>query len=416
MRIARPRADRGIAPKFELPGALNFILFYDILFYMMDERKKTIAALEEKKKEAGAVLNGTYKALGESLVLKCRKDGGELPVRIEKLAALVPESHENYIAYCRLGEKITKNKDAVLQCEEHLQASLEIDKQISEKEIEQRKTKAELALLHLKLGKLAMEDPGLRGTAPNRAQYTLIEERIAAKEKKLGDIAEQTNANFFRKLGNAAQSLTARALLSRDKDALDGEARTAGEYYAANYTGPLGNDANSALGDTFSETLFMQKLEAEIDNEIRGFKIEKQKHSEVWHADGTANKKIERLNSEVAHYHNMQNDIYILLGKNIDLYKFKCADANILNQILSEEEILQLEKIQTIKNDIAEFDNQITKLNASLLIDEERAAIAKLERSIQALHLTIAASEEKISRFEEDIKEANERISKLESM
>jgi hypothetical protein len=381
----------------------------------MDERKRTITELTDKKNSYLSMLDGFFSDLAKSYITRALAGLSpttvSLPEEIEKLCRLENGVLDNYSVFCSLEEKSAICRAEISETRNAYTKSIETGTLITEKETDSRGNRRELKLLYIKLGKLILREETLSAVIPNRSAYVLVMKKIAQKEKRLSDIAAENSerANFLRKIGNGVESITARALLSKDHETLDRLAEIAGEQFAAVYTDltlPASGENAGAVTDTLSETLFMKKLIDEIDKEIADLKVDKQKTTDNWRIDGTSNRKIERLENEIKQNDAEIRKIFSAIGTRI-------ASNGSLELAANENELLS--KISGLKSEITEYENQIEKLEASLIIDEERETVSKLERKIAELKVTIAESENQIEKTRLAITEANTRIAQLEN-
>jgi septal ring factor EnvC (AmiA/AmiB activator) len=80
---------------------------------------------------------------------------------------------------------------------------------------------------------------------------------------------------------------------------------------------------------------------------------------------------------------------------------------------MNETDIQLLENIRKGRKAIQEYGREIEKLKASLAIDEEKAAIVKIEKAIKDHAEQIRTSEEAIIDLTRQIEEARARIEEL---
>jgi septal ring factor EnvC (AmiA/AmiB activator) len=81
--------------------------------------------------------------------------------------------------------------------------------------------------------------------------------------------------------------------------------------------------------------------------------------------------------------------------------------------LLDEDDLLSLEKIALLHTDIGSYEEEITKLKASLEIDEKKREIQKLETAITEQQRRIAAAETAIAEYKQKITAAQARIEEL---
>ncbi|MDR2078627.1 MAG: hypothetical protein LBP74_02755 [Treponema sp.] len=370
----------------------------------MDERKKTISELEEKRRETQGTVGSLLEKLGKNLLAWLDKEeAGSFPDELEE--------------YRRILGEITKSEESIRRIEADTLRLKDLEGEISGKEKESSVKTKELSVLYVRLGEGILETSF---AAAYKEQAEALVQKIQSLEDRLRELDEGKHINIFTWIGNNTQGMVLRSLITKSQTSLEWVYMEAGEkYFSHHEQGTADNPDNSAIGDLLDQVSGIRRELAEIDESLTRLRNERRKISDSLGVDGRSRttgpaKKVKTLERHISHAREQLIGIYIRFGTHF---------ADIVEEGSSEEEALlqtknktALEKVRKLREEIAEYNASIEKLRASLLIDEARDGIEKMEKAITGHRQRIAASEDAITDLKKKIEESNRRIQALMKM
>jgi hypothetical protein len=374
----------------------------------VDERKKSIRELEAKKQETLENLDKLRRSWGEAVLFRLDAENpdrfaGELGRRRQFLEA---------IALLR-GRIRTLEEDALrLRALEN--ALAEQDKAVADKA-------RALEELRVPLGEAALR-AGFEFEPPLRDQAEDLEAVIEARRRRLGELEAGKGAGFLSRIGAAARGALIRSRLAKDLDGLNRLYGSAGEQFFAALE-QRGEDP----GDMEDIPARMRALGQELAllEESRG------SLREEWGTlrdglgiEGNSRnfnpaKKIRELEQRIDREQEQLGELYAAFGRRLyDLWgedpRRLSPDAEAGEEApLQGEDKNTLARIREMLDQAAGYEAAIEKLKASLRIDEKRAAIDTMKKSILGHRRRIAADENAIAGLEKQIEEANRHIEEL---
>jgi hypothetical protein len=366
----------------------------------MDERKKTIHELEDKKRENWASLNLMLEDLGEILLVRLNGMEGDLP-------GLAPPLQEDLIEYRRLLKEIADSEAYIKVIEADTSRLKELEEEIAQKEQQNSSRAKELSEYQIRLGKLVMADPAFNGfTEPSKRQAEELIPKISSLEKRLEELEDKNGANVFTWIGKSAQSMVIRSFLGKSQDNLRRIYEAAGEKMA------LSGDQEAAGGEALALIRKIEeskKLIQDIGANLGLLRGERRKIGDTFGAEGNPVKRIQGLEKHINHIKEELKGVFRRYGG-------RTADPSLKESFapfLREEDLIPLGKAADLRNVIEGTENQIERLKASLAIDDEKTEIEKIKKAIEDHRRRIAASEAAILDLEDHIEESNRRIEEL---
>jgi DNA repair exonuclease SbcCD ATPase subunit len=367
----------------------------------MDERKKTIRELEEKSRETQGTVRNLLEKLGEHLLVKLDKE--ETPTFSDELEE-----------YRRILGEITASEERIRMIEADTLRLKDLEGEIGGKEKDSSVKTKELSALYVRLGEDILET-GF-ATAYKEQVEALIQ-KIRSLEDRLRELDEGKHINIFTWIGNNTQGMVLRSLVTKSQAGLERVYIEAGEkYFTRRDRGTADNPDDPATGALLDQISGIHRKLAELGESLTGLRNERRKINDSLGAEGGSRtngstKKVKALERHIGHEREQLTGLYIRFGGYF---------ADIVENGSSEEGALlkagnktALEKIRILRGEIAEYEARIEKLRASLLIDEAREGIEKMERAITGHRQRIAASEDAITGLKKQIEESNRRIQEL---
>jgi hypothetical protein len=367
----------------------------------VDERKKSIQDLEEKKWEILEDLNKLRKNWGE--ILLSRLDG-EDP---DRFADELGRRRHFLEAIAAFRERIRALEDGSLRLRN-------LEKDLAEN----KKTAAErtgaLKELYIGLGEPALQnDSALEVEASLKSQAEDLSSRIGVQQERIEEMAEGKSSGLFSRIGAAARGALIRSQLSKDRAGLNRIYESAGEqFYAA-----LEKQGEGEAGDIpprikalRRDMALLEEARWSLRDEMETLKdslgIEKNSRN------FSVSKKVRELEQSIAIEEGQLSELYRAFGERL-CGLFVRGEESEEAQWLQGEDKNALAAVREMEERMAGHEAAIAKLRASLRIDEEREAIRKMEGTILNHRRRIAAGEDAIAGLEKQIAEANRRIEEL---
>jgi chromosome segregation ATPase len=368
----------------------------------MDERKKTIRELEEKKREDQNAIDLILENLGRTLLSRIAGSSGAAG------AAEGRSSSEDVAEYRRILKEIADAEDYIRSIEADSLRLKELEEGILRKELDNSEQVKALSRLYTRLGELLVEDAAFSGfTGSFRRQIETLVPKIRSLEDRLGDLEDGNQDNVFTWIGKSAQGMVIRSFLGKNQGNLQRIYTAVGEKFSASgLEEPILNPGIlSVLGEIEGSRKTILGLNSAL-NELRN---ERRKIGDSFGAEGGPVKRIQSLERHIAHSREQIRSLYLRYGGRIA----GGGSEDEFASLLTPEDTLALDDIKQLREIIEENDKSIEKLKASLAIDAERAEIDRMQKSIEAHKQRIAASNEAIADLKRHIGESNRRIQEL---
>jgi hypothetical protein len=367
----------------------------------MDERKKSILLLERRKAEELSRIRALLRELGRRLLERASPDGMVERELFDKARA----------ERARLDE-------ARRQVEEDAERAAAIDKAVAEAERQNAETARRLAEVYPDLGETALADEAFAVfAAPYKARVDAVRQKLDELQGRLRDVDGKSGANVFVWLGKNAQSLVLKSFLAKTEASLRRIYAEAGAEFVRG--GPCGVNAGGvseagvpgegALGAGFASVRALWDESEERMRLVASLKEEKRVILDSFGHGGSAGRKKAEIARQAGELDRQIDEIYLRLGRKAEEPSTRAE----VQRLFDAEADGFLADVLRRRGMVNEYDAQTAKLKASLDIDEERAEIARLERSIAEQQARITAAQGVVARCEKDIAGANERIAGL---
>jgi DNA repair exonuclease SbcCD ATPase subunit len=379
----------------------------------MDDRKKQINELEQRKREQGISLDALLTRLGETL-----------------LGRVHDAAFEEMELFRRLKNDITDSETAIQTVEEQIRRFRELEESIEAKEQENSAGLKELAIVYGRLGKLLLDLASdangdyMDFCAPYRDQADTLYTKVLSLEERLSGLEDRDGGNVFTWIGKNAQGMVLRSFLTKAQESLEQLYRNIGERYSRRDNNRLLSDeANS--GSSSSESAAVAELCTDIERrraesrvlaqELTELKEERKEISGSFNAEGGPLKQIQTLKNNIAHVQDELKALYRRIGAEaaaIDGVERRDS----INALTRPEDQETLDTAVQISRMIREGEREIEKLQASLAIDDEKEKIEKYRKMIQEKKDKIAQAEKNIAEYEEGIRVSETAIEKLQTL
>jgi len=385
----------------------------------MDDRKKQIGELEQRKREQIVSLDALLTRLGEALLGRVADSEQENDPAFEELAV-----------FRRLKKDIVDSEAAIQAVEDQIRRFRELEETIEVKEQEESADSKELAVVYGRLGKLLLDEAAGAGAlggestggyadfcAPYRDQADALLTKVRSLEERVAGLEGREGGNVFTWIGKNAQGLVLRSFLTKAEENLDQLRRTVGERYSRRDIAALPAAENDGAGEieTLCAELERKRAEAHaLSQELTDLREERRTISVSYNSDGGPIRQIQTLKNHISHVRDELKALYRRIGAEaatVDGERRKAVDS-----LITPEDREDLDNAARINRLIHDNETMIAKLQASLDIDEEKERIEKYRRMIKEKREKIAQAEKSIMEFEETIRVAEASIEKLKAL
>ncbi|MFP3040356.1 hypothetical protein LQZ19_00910 [Treponema primitia] len=358
----------------------------------MDERKKSIRELEEKRQETQGTINEILVKLGENLLIRLDKEGD---------GYFIGEVKE----YRRILGEISDSEESIRIIEADILRLKDLEGEINETEKIHSSKNKELSVLYARLGAAVLETDA---AAFFKVQADTLVQKIQSLEDRLRELDEGKHINIFTWIGNNTQGMVLRSMVSKSQAGLERVYIAAGEKISSPGAQEMAEDQyNPLVMEILDRVSTMRQELTELNQSLGQLRSERRKINDAL----IPVKKTKDLERHIIHAREQLLSLYVRFGAHFtDTVEDESASERTL---LRDGDKAVLEKIRKLREEIAEYDASIEKLRASLLIDEARDGIDRMEKSITAHRQRIAASEDAITGLEKQIEESNRRIQEL---
>jgi hypothetical protein len=381
----------------------------------MDDRKKQIGELEQRKREQIISLETLLTRLGEALLGR-EAGSGQEDTAFEELAV-----------FRGLKKDIADSEAAILAVEDQIRRFRELEENIEVKEQEESAESKELAIVYGRVGKLLLDEAAGSGDAaaavadfcaPYRDQADALLTKVLSLEDRVTGLEGREGGNVFTWIGKNAQGLVLRSFLTKAQENLDQLRRTVGERYSRRDVAALPDSENNNVGEIDILCGEIERKRAEVrvlSQELAELKEERRTISVSYNSEGGPIRQIQTLKNHITHVRDELKTLYRRIGAEmagVDGIERR----QIIDSLIAPEDRDDLDNAAQISRSIHDSETMIVKLQASLDIDEENARIEKYRRMINEKREKIAQAEKNIMEFEEHIRVSEAGIEKLKAL
>jgi hypothetical protein len=384
----------------------------------MDDRKKQISELEQRKREQIISLDTLLTRMGETLLGRVNDSSQENDSAFGELDL-----------FRRLKNDRADSEAAIQVVEVQIRRFRELEENIAGKEREDAAGSKELAVVYGKLGKLLLDAAARTGInnggyadfcAPYRDQADALLTKVLSLEERMTGLEEKEGGNVFTWIGKNTQGLVLRSFLTRAQENLEQLRRNVGERYSRNDTVRLpAGEADGAIPETAAIEDLCAEIEQkraqarDLSQELAELREERRTISGSFNDEGDPLKQIQTLKNHIAHVRDDLKALYRRIGAeaaSLDGIERR----QVVDSLITPEDKEILDNAARISRLIHDDETAIEKLQASLAIDEEKAKIEKYRKMIQEKKDKITQAEKSIMEYEESIRVSEAAIEKLQ--
>jgi chromosome segregation ATPase len=401
----------------------------------MDERKKTIRELKEKRREDLLVVDGLLEELGAALlerIVPAEDSAGEVPGEEEagleasdaEAAGPEPEgprhasqsagrtdympSPPDVTEYHYLLREIDDSEGKIRDIEAGTARLKDIEEAAQRTEQASSGQIRTLSALYTRLGEYVLDDSSLAEFAePYRTQLDDLVLKVKSLEDRLNILNDKGESGVFSWIGKNAQTVVVRSFLGKNQKNIQKIFAAAGEQFLRSSL--RDGDVDAGIAGVLGEIEDMRKALADSNGELVRLREEQRRIDESFGSEGNPQRKIRALERRIADFRERLRAVYIRYGARLE----KSASSKRPAAFLIADEKALLDRIGGVRKTIKQYDERIETLEASLAIDEEREGLAKKERAIVEQRQRITAAEGAIGDLMGQIDQAKLRIEEL---
>jgi chromosome segregation ATPase len=371
----------------------------------MDERTKSILAIEKKKADESSRIDGCLRGLGR-LLLEGPEDSR---IAVEQSA------------YGRINDETARLAEAVRRIDRDVERINEIDNTIADEERVNSEVRGRLTAIYPNVGRLVAEAAATveaatsvedgRFTpffAPYKTEIDVIRQKMDSLNERLAEMDEKDPPNILMRLGQSVRHLAIKSQLAKTEASRKQLYAKMGAEFAYNRL----TDGQAVTGELEELCTSASLLKSEYDErDMRVFALKEEKRAirSTFGREGNENRKRTEIRRQTEQLNRDLNDLYLRLGRKAE----DLAARHMFQSLFNDETERILQDIARYREIVRDYEDQTDKLKVSLEIDEERADVEKLTKSIAVQRQRIAAAEEIIARHNKRIADATKRIAGL---
>jgi len=360
----------------------------------MDERKAVIRELEGKKRADTDARSRLLEGLGEVLIHKM--EAGHF--YSQAIGGILGEYHEQR-------NEIASAAEAIKTLEAENQRLKELDDSITTKEGESARLTKEFAEACTHLGK-ALRQTDIFDNLYREQEETLLT-KINEQEQKARELQER-EGGVLAWLGKNAQIAVAKALLLKNRSALQKLYRSAGEQFFAEDE-DAGARALALDEEAAAAARTASALKAALDSlgaELAVLKAERRTLADTFGGEGSPSRRIQVNQKRI----NVIKEGFPALYQRLGSLAVHSPGKEALEPVFSDEDRAVLEKAASHQLAIDQNDLKLKKVKAAMSIDSEKAEIEKIKKAIMHQQNKIDAATREIGELEKQIGECEQSI------
>ncbi|MDR1108128.1 MAG: hypothetical protein LBL19_03745 [Spirochaetaceae bacterium] len=378
----------------------------------MEEKRKNIKDLEQKKQGELHSVNLQREDLGEALLSRAAATEGGVTAQ----SAGAQRAEALFGEYQRIRREIADNEGLISAIKEDVLRLKQTDEALSGNDRALRALTEELRRFYTGLGekllgeRLLGEKTHGEFTEPYGPQLEALEDKVKALENRLEALDARPPANFVVQLGRNAEALLLRSNRGKARESLRRLYETVGENFARGEAGEP--EAGGEIALTLGEIGELRKRAGDLRAEGLRLQEERRRIADSLNVEGGPVKRTAAIEKHLCGLKTALRGVY---GEYGELAREK-ARAGEWDAVFEEGDRPLLQTIEDTRSRIEDIERQIKKLEASAAIDEEQKAIARMEKAISDHRGRIATAEKAVGDLEERIRGAKQRIEELKQI
>jgi len=371
----------------------------------MDDRRKRIEDLLKNSQESKASLDALLENFGEKLYSRTKDISSEYESKADF------EDLKQYKTYLK---DIEEANASIIKIEEKNRRYKELEETINVKENEEKERAKEMASVYKRLGKALLENNAYDDyTSLFKEQADTLKAKLGSLETRIGELENKEGGNVFTWIGKSAQGLVLKSFLSKAQESQEQLYLNIGERYSNRESVKDDDDVAMIL----AEIELLRGFSRNAQDEIALLKDEKRIISAGFGIDGNPQKQIQSVKNNITQIKETLHNLY----RNFGSQASGIMDAEInpdrkyfIDTIVAAEDGEIIGRAVRLNQSLADNEKAVSKLRASLAIDEEKSKIEKFQKSIEDKKKRIAEYEASIADLEENVRDCEKCIKELE--
>ena len=364
----------------------------------MDDRKKRIDDLIRNSQETRSSLDNLLENFGETLYFRTK----EMQTNFEDI-----NQYNTYLL------NISESNAAIGRIEEKNRRFRELEDAIDTREKQEKERAREMAVIYRRLGKALLENSDYSDyTSLFKEQAEALTSKLESLETRIGELDNKEGGNVFTWIGKSAQGLVLKTFLTKTQESQEQMYLNIGERY----TGHTPFNESDEVSVVNAEVDVLRSVSRTASDELSALKDERRIITASFGIDGNPQKQIQTIKSHIAQIKEALGGLY---------KKFGAQTAGIddditperkyfIDTIVTAEDGEIISRAVRLNQSIIDNERAITKLRASLAIDDEKAKIEKIKRSIEEKKNKIFDLQKGISELEENVRDCEKHIQELD--
>jgi len=364
----------------------------------MDDRKKRIDDLYKNNQEARSSLDALLENFGEKLYIRTKD---------------MQSDFEDIVQYNIYLQEIAESNAAIGKIEEKNRRFRELEDAIEAAEQENKEREKEIAVIYRKLGKALLENSLYDDyTSLFKEQADALTAKLESLESRIGEIENKEGGNVFSWIGKNAQGLVLKSFLSKAQESQEQLYLNAGERYSRRDSVSY----DETVSEILAELERFREISRSSADALAVLKDEKRIISAGFGIDGNPQKQIQNIKTQLLKIREELRALYRNFGAqaagiNEDI---KPERKYFIDTIVTAEDGEVIGRAVKINQSIAENDKAISRLKASLAVDDEKAKIEKYKKAIEDKKSRITDLENDIDDLEQSVRESETAIQELQ--
>jgi len=364
----------------------------------MDDRRKRIDDLLKNNQESRSSLDDLLENFGEALYVRTK----EMQTGFEDI--------KQYNAYL---QDISESNAAIGKIEEKNRRFRELEDAIEIREQQEKERAKEMAIINRRLGKALLGNGAYNDyTSLFREQADALTAKIESLETRISELENKEGGNVFSWIGKSAQGLVLKTFLSKTQENQEQLYFNIGERY--NDRELINTDDDVSVIRAEADNL--RSISRSAMDEISSLRDEKRIITASFGIDGNPQKQIQSAKNHINQVKDVLRNLYRKFGA-----QTAGIDEDItperkyfIDTIVAAEDGEVISRAVKLNQSMIDNEKAITKLRASLAIDDEKSKIEKFRKSIEDKKNKISDLQNSINDLEESVRDCEKYIQELE--
>ena len=271
---------------------------------------------------------------------------------------------------------------SITKVEEKNRRFKELEEAIEHMEQKEKERAKELAVVHKKLGKALLENSAYDDfTSFFKEQADSLKTKLESLESRINELDTRGEGNVFSWIGKSAQGLVLRSFFSKAQENQEQLYLTVGERFTGR-DADYGDNETAGLCEEINQINTISRIAKE---ELSILKDEKRMIQAGFGIDGNPQKQIQNLKNQISQIRENLSILYRVFGaqaSGIMDDEIVPERKYFIDTIVTAEDGEIIGRAVRLNQSIIDCEKNITKLRASLSIDDEKAKIEKYQKKI----------------------------------